>query len=312
MKYLSLCIPTNGISEWVFPVLDNIYNQKIEQSLWEVVVTNNGNNEDFHKQMISYALLHNNLIYEKTDAYLFENQIYALRLASGEYFKFMNHRSILEPDAIKWMIEQIKDVIEEKPIMYFSNGVLKLKKTKKCNSFDEFIYGLREFASWTTGVGVWKSDFERIPRDWKYNKISPHSDVLFWERHRNCYLIDDTVWCHDIDTSNAKKGKYDLYKTFGVEEPYITIGLYIDGDISARTCKYVIRCYEKRLSVFYAGFNILHQICSYNINGFNEIMGILMNKRRVLIGAYLKIPKIVVLSLCHKVKNNFIKRCTLC
>ena len=29
-KLLSLCIPTYGVSEWVFPVLDSIYNQKID------------------------------------------------------------------------------------------------------------------------------------------------------------------------------------------------------------------------------------------------------------------------------------------
>ena len=47
MKLLSLCIPTNGISEWVFPVLDSIYNQKVDDSLFEVIVTDNGNNEQF-------------------------------------------------------------------------------------------------------------------------------------------------------------------------------------------------------------------------------------------------------------------------
>ena len=36
---LSLCIATNGVSEWVFPVLDSIYSQEVDQSLYEVVVT---------------------------------------------------------------------------------------------------------------------------------------------------------------------------------------------------------------------------------------------------------------------------------
>ena len=43
---LSLCMPTNGISEWVFPSLDSIYNSSVDESLFEVIVTDNGNNVD--------------------------------------------------------------------------------------------------------------------------------------------------------------------------------------------------------------------------------------------------------------------------
>lgn len=300
MKYLSLCIPTNGISEWVFPVLDNIFRQTEDRNLWEVVVTNNGDNLDFHEQMSKYAEKYDNLIYKKTDAYLFENQIYALRLASGEYLKFMNHRSILEDGAIQWLIDLIKNNIESKPIFYLSDGALGYDKPQEYVNFDGFVRGLREFASWTTGVGVWKTDFEKIPEDWKYNKISPHSDVLFWVRDREKYIIDDSIWCHDIDTSNANKGHYDLYKAFGLEEPYITVGLYIDGDITDTTCKYVIKCYEKRLSVFYAGFNICKQKCSYDLSGFESTMGILVNKWKVIIRAYFLLPGILVNSLEEK------------
>ena len=39
---LSLCLPTNGISEWVFPVLESIYSQNVDESKYEVIVTDNG------------------------------------------------------------------------------------------------------------------------------------------------------------------------------------------------------------------------------------------------------------------------------
>ena len=34
---ISLCIPTNGVIEWIFPVLDSIYVQGVEENLFEVV-----------------------------------------------------------------------------------------------------------------------------------------------------------------------------------------------------------------------------------------------------------------------------------
>ena len=63
MGYLvSLCIPTNGVSEWVLPVLDSIYRDNVPENLFEVVVTDNGNNQAFESQMIDASKKHSNLV----------------------------------------------------------------------------------------------------------------------------------------------------------------------------------------------------------------------------------------------------------
>ena len=51
---LSLCIPTYGVSEWVFPVLESIYNQAKDLTMFEVVVTDNGNNASFKEKIREY------------------------------------------------------------------------------------------------------------------------------------------------------------------------------------------------------------------------------------------------------------------
>ena len=51
---ISLCIPTNGVIEWVFPVLDSIYSQSVDNELFEVVVTDNGNNAEFKARFDEY------------------------------------------------------------------------------------------------------------------------------------------------------------------------------------------------------------------------------------------------------------------
>lgn len=300
---LSLCIPTNGISEWVFPVLDSIYTQNVDFSLFEVVVTDNGNNVDFQNQMEAYSKQHENLIYKKTTAFMFENQIEALRIANGEFLKFVNHRAVLEPNALQWMINFINQYRDEKPVIYLSNGSLKLKDVYETDSFDGFVRGLREFASWTTGVGVWKTDFEKMPTDKVYNKISPHSDVLFAERKKNKYIIADNVWSHDIDSNHSKKGTYDLYKAFGIEELSITLSLYLNGDISVETLNFVKSCYEKLLVGFYRDFSIRHKPCSYNLNSFEDCVGVFFNKRRIRWKAFLSL----FLSGCRKVLRGFRK-----
>ena len=301
MIYLSLCIPTNGIVEWVFPVLDKVYAQETNPEEWEIIVTDNGDNEEFYEKMTDYAAGHDNLIYKKTDAVLFQNQIEALRLASGEFLKFMNHRSLLEPGCIQWMIDLVKSNLSDKPIMYLSDGALHLNNPQTYDNFDSFVRGLREFASWTTGVGVWKSDFEMIPKDWIFNKISPHSDVLFWIRDREKYYIDDKVWCHEIDSSHANKGRYDLYRAFGIEEITVTLNLLNERSISTDTFKYVVKCYEKCVAEFYLLFNIRHQPCSYTLDSFDDAMGIFLNKRRVLWWAYAGILRIILVKVYHMI-----------
>ena len=39
---LSICLPTNGVVEWVIPTLESIYAQNVNFSLFEVVISDNG------------------------------------------------------------------------------------------------------------------------------------------------------------------------------------------------------------------------------------------------------------------------------
>ena len=303
---LSLCIATNGISEWIFPVLDSIYSQNVDTNLFEVVVTDNGTNECFFNKMNDYKSNHSNLVYRRNNAFLFENQIEALRASCGEFLKFVNHRALMEPGAINWMLELVKANLESKPVMYLSNGALNLKE-EWSGDFNGFVKILKRYASWTTGGGVWRTDFEKIPKEHVYNKISPHSDVLFAERKKELYIVDDKRWSKDIDVNHSKKGNYDLYKAFGVEEFSITLGLYIDGDISVDTLKVVKKDYENFLSELYLYFNILKHSCSYDLTGFNDAMGIFFNGYYIKLKAYFSLLR----KLGGKIKKIFTKKSSI-
>ncbi len=290
MLYLSLCIPTNGVSNWVLPALEAIYSQGVNDEEFEVIVTDNGDNEIFHHEIGDYIENHRNLKYKHTEAVMFQNQIEALRLGEGVFLKFLNHRSIMKPGSLTWMINYVKENQAEKPIIYFSNGGLRKQKVLTLDSFDGFVAELGHIASWTTGVGVWKSDFDAIPLTHSYNRISPHSDVLFRIRRDRKYIIDDTLWSKDVDSSQKNKGKYDLYKAFAVEEPCIALQLFLDGDITAHTLKRVVKSYKKCVAGFYLRFNIMKESCSYDIGGFDAAMGIFMSKTSVMLYAICLLP----------------------
>ena len=153
------------------------------------------------------------------------------------------------------------------------------------NTFDDFIKTLRRYASWTSGVGIWKDDYEKIPKNRKVDRISPHSGILFSERKKNCYLIDNFVFSREITSDHTKKGVYDGFKAFAIEEFAITLNLFIDGDISIDTLKYVKKDYKQFVSELYWRFCIIKRPCSYDLTGFEDAMGIFFKKRDIIVNA---------------------------
>lgn len=283
---LSLCLPTYGVTEWVFPVLDSIYSQNVDTSLFEVIVTDNGSNEEFNRMMLDYEKKHENLVYKKTTAYMFHNQLEALKLAKGSFLKFVNHRAVFTENSLQRMIGVIRENIDAKPVIYFACGTME-KDRYELDSFNAFVGTLRRYISWTTGVGIWKEDYQKIPADVKVDKISPHSCILFAERNKKKYIIENFMFSKELDVGHANKGTYDLFKAFAVEEVIIALNLYIDGDITAKTFKSIKNDYKKFCSELYFKFCIKKEPCSYKLDGFNDSMGMFFSKSEIMCKAYL-------------------------
>ena len=163
---LSLCMPTNGVIEWVFPVLESIYCQNVDETEFEVIITDNGDNKPFKEKIIEYKKNHTNLEYKETDALPFLNEIESYKCANGKLIKFVNHRTKLIFGALEKLIDFAKKNSEEKPIVYFANGVLQLKSEQYIYpDFNEFVKNLSYWSSWSTGMTIWKEDFERLPEN---------------------------------------------------------------------------------------------------------------------------------------------------
>lgn len=280
---VSLCIPTNGVIEWVFPVLDSIYKQECFDELFEVVITDNGNNKEFEKQILLYKQSHPNLRYYQTDALPFINEIESYKQAKGHLIKFVNHRTLLVNGALNQLIHLVKDNFETKPVMYFTNGVLeKENKIFEYNSFDEFVKNLSYWSSWSTGMTIWKEDFDKLPKDVStFNELFPHTNVLFAETDRNQYLIDNTIIFNEIPQGKKPKGNYDLFYAFGVEYPSIILDLYRDNSITTNTFKSVLKDNLLFISELYYSYFIKKEYCSYDLNGLNNMYGIFYTKSQL-------------------------------
>lgn len=273
---LSLCVPTYGISEWVFPVLDSIYNQGVDEDLFEVVVTDNGSNESFEKEILEYANKHKNLIYKKTEAYSFLNEIESYKIANGEFIKFVNHRTLMVPGSIDYLLEFVKNNKEEKPFVYFSNDALKNDNVLYLNSFNDFVKELSYWSSWSTGMAFWKSDFnDLLSRNISnYNELFPHTDILFSQRKKTKYIIDDKFLLKEMEIEAKRKGKYDLFYAFCVEYPYILLELLRSNDITPSTFNSVLNDNLKFVAELYFDYVYRQKECSYDVSNYKNTINI--------------------------------------
>lgn len=277
---VSLCMPTNGVVEWVFPVLDSIYEQGCNEDEFEVVITDNGDNQIFKKEIRNYNQKHTNLHYFETKALPFVNEIESYKRAKGQLIKFVNHRTLLVSGALTRFIELAKENSETKPVIYFANGVLKKeKKAFEYNTFDSFVRNLSYWSSWSTGMTIWKEDFDILPNDVsQFNELFPHTNVLFAERNRKKYIIDNSVIFYEIPQGKKPKGNYDLFYAFGVEYPAIILDLYRNDSISIDTYRDVIADNLKFIADLYITYFIKKEYCSYNLDGLNAMYGIFYSR----------------------------------
>lgn len=289
---LSICIPTNGVAKWVFPVLDSIYADDIKYELFEVVVTDNGVDEDFRTQMLTYVEKFPNLIYERTNAFEFLNEIEAYKRANGELIKFINHRTKFISGTLEYLVNFAKNNIKEKPIIYFANGVLSMKdEISEYDSFDLFVRNLSYFSSWSTGMCFWKEDFDRIPEQKNYNVLFPHTTILFNEWNRSRYIIDNTVLLDEIPTGTTPKGRYNLFNAFAVEYPAIILDLVREGKICIDTFYSVLEDNLEFVASLYLEYILLRRECSYDLSKHKETIGVFYSKRNLYCSCFKEIIK---------------------
>lgn len=288
---LSLCIPTNGVSEWVGPVLDSIYSQGVDDNLYEIIITDNGNNIEFYDKIKNYINKHDNLIYKKTNAIQFLNQIESFKLASGLFIKFVNHRMMMEEGALQYLISYVIEHSREKQITYFLNGLShKREKINLCKNFDTFVKELSYYSSWSGGLACWKDDFEKFSNEISYNKLFPHTTILFSEQTRNEYVIDNHVLFKEISSSHTKKGTYNLFYAFASEYMYILYGLFRNSAISLSTFLYIKNENKRFLINLYFDFIVMKKTCSYDLSGYKDYLSVFYSHSSVQLYALSILP----------------------
>ena len=250
---LSICIPTNGVARWVIPTLRNLYSLGADESLFEVVVADNGGDDSDLAGPIREFSEHSNFRYIPTTVKGFYNIIENFKLAHGDFMIKLNHRCILHKGMVEYIYQQAEKFYESKPLMFFLNGNMGFQEVREYNSFDDFMYDFSYMSSLSEGLFFWKEDLKRIP-EIKFAPMSPNVSLMFDSRHKKHFVLDGTIICHGQDP----KGKYGyaLFQTFAVLYMDLINEIRIEGCISNKTFlkikqdihDFLFRCYKSMIN----------------------------------------------------------------
>lgn len=298
-KKLSLCIPTNGIIEWVFPVLDSIYTVNVDECEYEVIIEDNGTNEEFPKKILDYQRHHSNLKYYRSTSQGFLCQIDCFRHAQGEFIKFVNHRSLFLEGTLEYLLSFEEKFIDSKPVVFFTNGSV---KSCACSSFDSFVANLSYWSSWSGGLAFWKKDIELLLNKEKFNATFPHTDILFAIKDAPKYVIDSRKLFSEIKAGHAKKGNYNLFRAFSVEYLAIICDLLREEAISISTFLHIKNELLSFLADLYINFIILRQKASYTFTDYKRYIFASYSKG----GFYRKVGWRFIVRICRKMLKKFV------
>ncbi len=289
---LSICIPTNGVVEWIIPVVGSIYAQNVNNDLFEVVITDNGGKDDLAKALQAYD--YPNLHYYKTTAQGFTNQIDAFEKCSGLFCKMLNHRSKMLPGSLRTLIGLVDKYKVEKPIIYCAEGNAKGGEIIECVDENEFVRSLSYFVSWSAGTGAWKTDVENI-RNIEINNMFPHTAFLFGLRENSKYVIWNEKY--ELMADDKGKGGYDLFRAFSVTFLDILNGLRIDGRISIDTFVYVKKELFEFIKNLYLNEVLLPSSHNFEIKDVAKSVSVYYGYyyyRKMVLVNLLKLPCVVV------------------
>nr|WP_319400077.1 glycosyltransferase [uncultured Carboxylicivirga sp.] len=240
ITYLSICIPAFGRLEYVRNTLSSIYTKDnicdCELSDFEVIISDNDPSQTLKEVVKEFR--YNNLHYHSTDSEGFMNSYHVLTYAKGYLLKLHNSQELFNTGSLKKMIKLVKDQSKKKPFIFFTSGLLMSGKECKYDNFNNFMYHLSYFSSWSNGFTIWKEDFEKISGETSLNTLFPHTSLLLTQYYKSDFIIND----QKLFTTQfvKKRGGHNKFHAFSIEYPSLIDTIYQEGYITLKTRKHIL------------------------------------------------------------------------
>ncbi|MCF2155404.1 glycosyltransferase [Photobacterium carnosum] len=210
---ISICIPTKNRDSLLKDTIDSIVNSSVDSNLYQIVISDNSDNELTYILSEKYIEKGYNIKYYKNEVSGFYNSIKSLLIADGDFLKLHNDYTTFSPGMFEKFCEVIRINSKDKPIIFFSNGELKLKSNIiTLENIDGFIEKTSFYNTWSSAFSIWKEQLDILDIEPSaLDAMFPHTSLLF-QHDFNAYLVDDNIYFRN-NTVN-KKGGYNIFYNF--------------------------------------------------------------------------------------------------
>ncbi|MDV7105998.1 glycosyltransferase family 2 protein [Vibrio sp. TH_r3] len=211
---VSICIPTRNRIGLLKKVIKSIVNDNVDYSLFEIVISDNSDDnqtENYCKEMKKLGV---NVTYYKNENMGFYNSITSLSLGRGKFLKLHNNYSTFVSGQFKELVEWVEKNKVEKPMLFFTNGELGLKPNKiiTINNRNLFLNKATYLITWSSGFSIWRDNFEELDTsEGQVNEMFPHTSLLLKSLPKS-YVINDDIVIQNLKVD--KKGGYNIFKCF--------------------------------------------------------------------------------------------------
>ena len=219
---VSICIPTYNRCDYLERSLISLISQEdFLNGNVEIVISDNASDDNTQKMVEKLAAIYDNLRFFRNKENIGgdENPKLVTGLGQGKLLKLCNDDLIYEDSALKLFCHYAEKYSEEKPQLYFANGIPSgnsFNGFRRVN-FEYFMYSASYWVTWACTFSIWKTDLDKyygnnIGIEKKCWQVGPCFDVL--DEKDNGVIIGD---CFATRAKLENKNlTYDMYQVFYV------------------------------------------------------------------------------------------------
>ncbi|HSC53216.1 MAG TPA: hypothetical protein VLC98_06350 [Phnomibacter sp.] len=213
--------------------MDSIYDDLngVDLNHFEVIVSDNEANATSKELVSTYK--YDNLHYHETNCEGFLNSFYALKYGRGFLLKLHNNYTMLKPKTLQYLINEAKENVGLNPVIFYTDGLNGKVGVSTFRTFDDFMFNLSYFSSWSTGFSIWKASFDEIESSLLINNYFPQTSLLLSLSDEKRFVMNNLTLFNNQNI--PKKGGYNIFKVFAVDYVDLLKSAFEKKKISQKT-----------------------------------------------------------------------------
>lgn len=267
MKLLSICIPCYKRVDLVRQTLDSIFvdNSDADSSEFEIIISENDPDKEICGLIKEYNYPNLKYVYSECEGFM--NSYNSLIPATGEFLKLHNSQSKFLKGSISYLISLIKKSRNGDIYIFFSNAEINGTRYNEFDNFNDFLYSLSYWPSWSNGFGIWIDDFKKLKdSNIRLNRLFPHTSLFVTQTMHKKFMIDNTR-LFEVQRV-GKRGGHNKFEAFTIEFPSIISESLTKGDIAPKTYEHILRDIMTKFLPSLLFNKYIARIETFEINGY--------------------------------------------